>query len=90
MECLGLESGAAGWKVQMKPQSYGGHPKFVIVELPFSEMRVMLMTMNKEVFFSNRRACPAHTDRREPDGKCLSRDQFFKHFAVTCGFVGKF
>ena len=24
MECLGFEPGAAGWKAQMKPRSYGG------------------------------------------------------------------
>ena len=27
MVCLGLEPGAAGWKVQMNPLSYGGTPK---------------------------------------------------------------
>ena len=27
MESLGFEPGAAGWKVQKKPRSYGGHPK---------------------------------------------------------------
>ena len=26
MECLGFEPGAAGWKAQTKPRSYGGHP----------------------------------------------------------------
>ena len=26
MVCLGFEPGATGWKAQMKPQSYGGHP----------------------------------------------------------------
>ena len=27
MECLGLEPGAAGWKVQTNPLCYGGTPK---------------------------------------------------------------
>ena len=27
MVCLGLEPGAAGWKVQMNPLSYGGTPE---------------------------------------------------------------
>ena len=26
MVCLGFELGAAGWQVQIKPRSYGGHP----------------------------------------------------------------
>ena len=26
MVCLGFEPGAAGWKAQTKPRSYGGHP----------------------------------------------------------------
>ena len=26
MECLGFKPGAAGWQVQTKPRSYGGHP----------------------------------------------------------------
>ena len=28
MVCLGFEPGAAGWKVQMNPLSYGGTPLF--------------------------------------------------------------
>ena len=29
MECLGFEPGAAGWKAQTKPRSYGGHLSIV-------------------------------------------------------------
>ena len=29
MVCLGFEPGAAGWKAQMNPLSYGGTPLFV-------------------------------------------------------------
>jgi len=32
----------------------------------------MLNTMPKEVYFNDRRACPAHTDRLDSDGKCSS------------------
>ena len=28
MVCLGLEPGAAGWKAQTNPLSYGGTPNF--------------------------------------------------------------
>ena len=30
MECLGFEPGAAGWKAQMKPWSYGGHQVYFV------------------------------------------------------------
>ena len=30
MVCLGLEPGAAGWKAQMNPLSYGGTPRVTI------------------------------------------------------------
>ena len=33
MESLGFEPGAAGWKVQKKPRSYGGHPKNILTYL---------------------------------------------------------
>ena len=29
MVCLGLEPGAAGWKAQTNPLSYGGTPKYL-------------------------------------------------------------
>ena len=36
MVCLGLEPGAAGWKAQTIPLSYGGTPQanFLFVSLP--------------------------------------------------------
>ena len=34
MVCLGLEPGAAGWKAQTNPQSYGGTPKTFIDFVP--------------------------------------------------------
>ena len=33
MGCLGLEPGAAEWKAQMNPLSYGGTPFFSILNL---------------------------------------------------------
>ena len=37
MVCSGLEPGAAGWQVQTKPRSYGGHPKInCLLSLPQS------------------------------------------------------
>ena len=35
MVCLGLEPGAAGWKAQTNPLSYGGTPKLSNVYLRF-------------------------------------------------------
>ena len=32
MVCLGLEPGAAGWKMQTNPLSYGGTPTFFILK----------------------------------------------------------
>ena len=34
MVCLGLEPGAAVWKVQMNPLSYGGTPVVVLFVMP--------------------------------------------------------
>ena len=35
MVCLGLEPGAAGWKAQTNPLSYGGTPTNANITLPF-------------------------------------------------------
>ena len=32
MVCLGFKPGAAGWKAQTKPRSYGGHPDMIILK----------------------------------------------------------
>ena len=32
MVCLGFEPGAAGWKAQMNPLSYGGTPITILFE----------------------------------------------------------
>ena len=33
MVCLGLEPGAAGWKAQTNPLSYGGTPNYLSLKL---------------------------------------------------------
>ena len=35
MVCLGLKPGAAGWKAQTNPLSYGGTPSKIIVATSF-------------------------------------------------------
>ena len=35
MVCLGLEPGAAGWKAQTNPLSYGGTPQMTFSFIPF-------------------------------------------------------
>ena len=35
MVCLGLEPGAAGWKAQTNPLSYGGTPRNLLFKMPF-------------------------------------------------------
>ena len=47
MVCLGFEPGAAGWKAQMKPWSYGGHPTDVMRgSMSFIERRNYLIFQN--------------------------------------------
>ena len=38
MVCLGLEPGAAGWKAQTNPLSYGGTPSFKCLKTIFKAM----------------------------------------------------
>ena len=45
MVCLGLEPGAAGWKLQTNPLSYGGTPfvNFHYLQMVFSENSLDMM-----------------------------------------------
>ena len=36
MVCLGIEPGAAGWKAQTNPMSYGGTPKYISLSIYIS------------------------------------------------------
>ena len=51
MVCLGLEPGAAGWKAQTNPLSYGGTPKQVIVNLVFLNGSSLASFFDFSVFF---------------------------------------
>ena len=46
MVCLGLEPGAAGWKVQTNPQSYGGTPYLPLVEDHRDQERLLFLSHN--------------------------------------------
>ena len=53
MECLGFKPGAAGWKAQTKPRSYGSHP--IICNLnnkPTTQKSVTLGMGTKKAFSS--------------------------------------
>ena len=42
MVCLGFEPGAAGWKAQTKPRSYGGHPTVLCLPIPSGNLSFTL------------------------------------------------
>ena len=46
MVCLGLEPGAAGWKAQTNPLSYGGTPQFTYHYIITFVMAFRMVTIN--------------------------------------------
>ena len=48
MVCLGFEPGAAGWKAQTNPLSYGGTPGIFIVPIFTCSMHSILFSNSKD------------------------------------------
>ena len=51
MVCLGFEPGAARWKAQIHPLSYGGTPTYFIFWYPSNI--IFIKQDPKRIFFSN-------------------------------------
>ena len=48
MVCLGLEPGAAGWKVQTNPLSYGGTPMINPLGWPLPSLLMAIWPVDKD------------------------------------------